>query len=85
VTGNPSSGRKANNTLVLDCDHPDELVSMPKNRIVGVTSALPGRTAVTDRWKTEPHTAVTAIAEGLRVLHNALSASLKEWAPLAGL
>jgi kanamycin kinase len=37
-----------------------------------VTSALPGEMAVTDRWKTEPHTAVAAIGAGLRALHDAL-------------
>jgi kanamycin kinase len=37
-----------------------------------ITSALPGQMAVTDRWKTQPHTAVTAIGQGLRALHDAL-------------
>ncbi|MGE5289795.1 MAG: hypothetical protein ACM3ML_21930 [Micromonosporaceae bacterium] len=31
-----------------------------------VTSALAGQMAVTGRWKAEPHTAVTAIGQGLR-------------------
>jgi aminoglycoside phosphotransferase len=39
-----------------------------------VTSALPGEMAVTDRWKAQPHTAVTAIGQGLRALHDALPA-----------
>jgi kanamycin kinase len=37
-----------------------------------VTAALPGDNAVTDRWTAEPATAVTAIGEGLRALHEAL-------------
>jgi kanamycin kinase len=37
-----------------------------------VTAALPGDNAVTDRWTSEPATAVTAIGEGLRALHEAL-------------
>jgi kanamycin kinase len=37
-----------------------------------VTAALPGANAVTDRWKAEPRTAVTAIGEGLAALHDAL-------------
>jgi kanamycin kinase len=40
-----------------------------------VTAALPGESAVTKRWKTEPATAVTAIGEGLRALHDALPAA----------
>jgi kanamycin kinase len=40
-----------------------------------VTSALPGEMACSDRWKTEPAVAVTAIGEGLRALHEALSAA----------
>ena len=39
-----------------------------------VTSAVPGQMAVVDRWKAEPHTAVTAIGSGLRALHDALPA-----------
>ncbi|PYC83738.1 aminoglycoside phosphotransferase APH(3') [Streptomyces tateyamensis] len=37
-----------------------------------VTAALPGTMAVDDRWKREPATAVRAIGEGLRALHEAL-------------
>ena len=37
-----------------------------------VTEAIPGETAVSDRWKDDPERAVTAIAEGLRALHDAL-------------
>jgi len=37
-----------------------------------VTAALPGGNAVTDRWTSEPATAVAAIGEGLRALHEAL-------------
>jgi kanamycin kinase len=37
-----------------------------------VTAALPGQNAVTPRWKAEPRTAVTAIGEGLRAMHDAL-------------
>lgn len=37
-----------------------------------VTAALPGQSAVADRWKAEPRTAVTAIGAGLRALHEAL-------------
>jgi kanamycin kinase len=37
-----------------------------------LTSALPGEMAVTDRWKAEPMTAVTAIGQGLRAMHDAL-------------
>lgn len=39
-----------------------------------ITRALPGQMAVTARWKAEPKTAVTAIGEGLRALHEALPA-----------
>ncbi len=35
-------------------------------------TALPGESAVTDRWRSEPRTAVRAIGEGLRLLHEAL-------------
>ncbi len=34
-----------------------------------VTAALPGASAVSDRWIAEPRTAVRAIGEGLRALH----------------
>lgn len=37
-----------------------------------VTAGLPGDNAVSDRWKTEPSTAVTAIGRGLRNLHDRL-------------
>lgn len=37
-----------------------------------VTSPLPGQGAVSDRWRADPATAVTAIGEGLRALHDAL-------------
>jgi kanamycin kinase len=37
-----------------------------------VTAALPGESAVADRWKADPATAVVAIGEGLRALHDAL-------------
>jgi aminoglycoside phosphotransferase len=37
-----------------------------------VTAALPGDNAVTARWTSDPATAVTAIGEGLRALHDAL-------------
>jgi kanamycin kinase len=37
-----------------------------------VTSPLPGRNAVEPRWLAEPRTAVRAIGEGLRALHEAL-------------
>lgn len=37
-----------------------------------VTSALPGQSAVTRRWRGEPATAVTAIGEGLRAMHEAM-------------
>jgi len=37
-----------------------------------VTRAVRGEMAVVDRWKAEPRTAVTAIAEGLRALHDTL-------------
>jgi kanamycin kinase len=37
-----------------------------------VTAALPGDNAVADRWKAEPATAVAAIGEALRAMHEAL-------------
>lgn len=37
-----------------------------------LTSGLPGDSAVSDRWKAEPATAVATIGEGLRALHDAL-------------
>lgn len=39
-----------------------------------VTAALPGRNAVDQRWRREPATAVRAIGEGLRAMHEALPA-----------
>jgi aminoglycoside phosphotransferase len=39
-----------------------------------VTSALPGENAVTERWLADPATAVTAIGEGLREMHEAMPA-----------
>jgi aminoglycoside phosphotransferase len=37
-----------------------------------VTAGLPGRSAVDERWKRDPGTAVRAIGAGLRALHDAL-------------
>jgi aminoglycoside phosphotransferase len=37
-----------------------------------VTSALPGQNAVMPRWSAEPATAVAAIGEGLRAMHEAM-------------
>jgi kanamycin kinase len=37
-----------------------------------VTAALPGRNAVSQRWLADPRTAVIAIGEGLRAMHDAL-------------
>jgi kanamycin kinase len=37
-----------------------------------VTAALPGQNAVAPRWKADPRSAVTAIGEGLRAMHDAL-------------
>ncbi len=39
-----------------------------------VTAGLPGDNAVTEYWRTRPRTAVIAIAEGLRALHDTLPA-----------
>ena len=39
-----------------------------------VTSALPGQSAVMPRWQSDPATAVAAIGEGLRAMHDALPA-----------
>ena len=39
-----------------------------------ITSPLAGTMAVTARWRAEPRTAVTAIGEGLRAMHEALPA-----------
>jgi kanamycin kinase len=40
-----------------------------------VTAGLPGDSAVSERWTADPATAVTAIGEGLRALHEALPAA----------
>lgn len=40
-----------------------------------VTAALPGQRAVAEPWTAEPRTAVTALGEGLRALHEALPAA----------
>jgi kanamycin kinase len=40
-----------------------------------MTAPVPGHSAVADRWKAEPRTAVTAIGEGLRALHETLPAA----------
>ncbi|MGC5168422.1 phosphotransferase [Luteimicrobium sp. DT211] len=37
-----------------------------------LTAALPAESAVSDRWRADPRTAVRAIGEGLRALHDAL-------------
>jgi kanamycin kinase len=37
-----------------------------------VTAALPGHSAVSSRWLADPRTAVIAIGEGLRAMHDAL-------------
>ncbi len=37
-----------------------------------VSVALPGENAVSDRWKADPRTAVRAVGEGLRALHERL-------------
>jgi kanamycin kinase len=37
-----------------------------------VTAALPGHSAVSQRWLADPRTAVIAIGEGLRAMHDAL-------------
>jgi kanamycin kinase len=37
-----------------------------------VTAALPGQSAVSDRWRKDPSTAVAQIGSGLRALHEAL-------------
>lgn len=37
-----------------------------------VTGALPGHSAVSPQWLADPRTAVTAIGEGLRAMHDAL-------------
>jgi len=37
-----------------------------------VTAGIPGDSAVSDRWAADPGTAVTAIGEGLRAVHDTL-------------
>jgi kanamycin kinase len=37
-----------------------------------MTAALPGESAVSERWRADPRTAVRALGEGLRALHDAL-------------
>jgi aminoglycoside phosphotransferase len=47
-----------------------EVVDDPHSEAtVLVTTALPGETAVADKWKADPATAVSAIGRGLRYLH----------------
>ncbi len=44
-----------------------------------VTAALHGTSAVSPRWIADPSTAVTAIGEGLRALHDALPVDICPW------
>ncbi|WP_144874865.1 aminoglycoside 3'-phosphotransferase [Microbacterium sp. 1.5R] len=44
-----------------------------------VTAALPGRSAVDPRWVADPATAVRAVGEGLRALHDALPVGDCPW------
>ncbi|MGY1552632.1 phosphotransferase [Microbacterium sp. A588] len=44
-----------------------------------VTVALPGESAVSPRWIAEPASAVRAIGEGLRMLHDALPVDESPW------
>ncbi|MDI6944635.1 aminoglycoside 3'-phosphotransferase [Microbacterium barkeri] len=44
-----------------------------------VTRALPGRSAVAPRWLADPATAVRAVGEGLRALHEALPVAECPW------
>lgn len=49
-----------------------------------VTTALAGSSAVAERWKAEPATAVRAIGEGLRAMHDALPVEMcpfESWPP----
>jgi kanamycin kinase len=41
-----------------------------------MTVAVPGESAVSDRWRLDPRRAVSAIGEGLRALHEALPVDL---------
>jgi len=50
---------------VLDCGSDDDGAWM-------VTARIPGENAVNDRWAADPETAVTAIGQGLRALHDTL-------------
>jgi kanamycin kinase len=48
-----------------------DVIDDPHNEAtVLVTTALPGATAVADKWKADPATAVAAIGRGLRYLHD---------------
>lgn len=49
-----------------------------------VTAALPGQFAVAERWKADPATAVTAIGEGLRAMHEATPTAACPFSWLAG-
>jgi kanamycin kinase len=49
-----------------------------------ITSPLAGTMAVTPRWRAEPRTAVTAIGEGLRAMHEALPAHRCPFSSSAG-
>lgn len=44
-----------------------------------VTRALPGGSAVADRWKADPEPAVVAIGRGLRTMHDALPVEDCPW------
>lgn len=50
---------------ILDSGHDDDGSWL-------ATTALPGENAVSDRWKADPVSAVTAIGRGLREMHDAL-------------
>jgi kanamycin kinase len=49
-----------------------------------VTAALPGRNAVSPRWLADPRTAVIAIGEGLRAMHDALPVTACPFSWVAG-
>lgn len=49
-----------------------------------VMSPLPGENAVTERWQAEPATAVRAIGEGLRAMHEALPVPACPFSWMAG-
>lgn len=44
-----------------------------------ITAAVPGESAVAPRWIAEPTTAVRAVGEGLRMLHDALPVEECPW------